>query len=109
MRIISEKSFVDYGLVKKEQKKERVQVSETQPSQKEIRAVIAEGKGLSDARKARIAQKNRIAAAKNLASVSKPGFGFRNQSSIVLSTKTTDISPKIMDSVVRRQLAASMR
>ena len=78
-------------------------------SQSEMRATIENGRRAREERNVRIVRKVKAMVQNSIELAKKPVLGFRNQSSIILSARTTDISPKIMDSVVRRQLAASMR
>lgn len=78
-------------------------------SQSEMRAIIEMGRIARKERNARISKKVKAMIQSSIELAKKPVLGFRNQSSSVLGNKSINLSPKIMDSVVKRQLAASMR
>ncbi len=78
-------------------------------SQSEMRATIENGRRAREERNVRIARKVKAMVQNSIELAKKPVLGFRNQSSSVLGNKSVNLSPKIMDSVVKRQLAASMR
>ena len=79
-----------------------------QLTQSQMREKMEQGRLAREERNMRVAKKIKAMIENSIELAKKPVLGFRNQSSIILSSKTANISPRVMDSIVHRQLKLSM-
>jgi|GEM_PF-6687669 len=83
-------------------KKKAQKVADVPLTQKEMKATIEKGRKDNAEREARIEEKEKKQSANNF--VESPACGFRSQTSVILSQKNLSLPPKVMDSVVEREL-----
>jgi hypothetical protein len=89
-------------VILRSRKKSKKVVDNFPLTQKEMRAAIERGKKENVERNARIEEKTKKQSINNF--VENPVCGFRSQASVILSQKNLSLPPKVMDSVVEREL-----